>query len=109
VTAMPADPIVVNINVPNLPVAEMAGWTYTEVGARPPRSVATATLSPIEGHDDAFQVIMDWGDTAVLAEGTDGGAVERGLVSVTYLSPITAETHNHVVPANHTLSELFTR
>ncbi len=109
VTAMPADPLVVNINVPNLPVAEMAGWTYTEVGARPPRSVASATLAPIEGHDDAYQVVMDWGDTAVLAEGTDGGAVERGLVSVTYLSPITAETHNHVVPANHTLSELFAR
>lgn len=109
VTAMPEEPLVVNINVPNLPVAKMGGWVYTEVGARPPRSVATATLSPLEGHDDAFHVVMDWGDTAELAEGTDGRAVADGFVSVTYLSPISAETHSHVVPANHTLSALFAR
>jgi 5'-nucleotidase len=109
ITDLPEQPQVVNINVPNLSVNEMAGWVYTEVGARPPRSVATATLEPIQGYDEAYHVVMNWGDTAELAEGTDGGAVERGFVSVTYLSPITAETQGHVVPANHSLSELFAR
>lgn len=109
ITEMPTDPMVVNINVPNLPVAEMEGWTYTEVGARPPRSVASARLQPMEGYDDAFQVIMDWGDTNYLAEGSDGRAVERGLVSVTYLSPITALSEGRVEQANHTLTALFDR
>ena len=40
---------------------------------------------------DTFGVQMTWGDPIVLPPHTDGGAVERNLVAVTYLSRITAE------------------
>jgi 5'-nucleotidase len=81
----PGAPVVVNVNVPNLLVADMAGWRHTGVGRIPPRVIADATLEPKVGHPGSFRVAMTWGDTVSLPEGTDGGAVERGQVSVTLL------------------------
>ena len=48
--------------------------------------MAKADLVPIVGHDGAFRVAMEWGDPLDLPADTDGGAVEDGYVSVTYLS-----------------------
>ena len=85
-SARPGGPVVVNLNVPNLPVAEMAGWRHTTVGRVPPRVIAEARLEPKVGHPGSFRVAMEWGDEVSLPEGTDGGAVERGQVSVSVLS-----------------------
>lgn len=84
----PAGPVVINLNVPNLPVAEMAGWRHTSVGRVPPRVVAEARLEPKVGHPGSFRVAMEWGDTVSLPDGTDGGAVERDQVSVSILSTL---------------------
>jgi 5'-nucleotidase len=84
----PGEPLVANVNVPNLAVKEMAGWRHTTIGRIPPRVMAEASLEPKAGHPGAFRVSMKWGDTVSLPEGTDGGAVERDLVSVTLLSPL---------------------
>ncbi len=83
---MPVDPVVVNINVPDLPIEEFGTWQYAEVGMAPPRSMSNATLKPIPGHEDAFTVEMGWGDTVQLAPETDGGIVERNDVAITYLT-----------------------
>lgn len=83
---LPAEPVVVNVNVPNLAVDEMHGWRRTEVGTMPPRAMSSATLEPKAGHDGAFEVHMQWGDPVLLPSHTDGGAVEAGEVSITYLS-----------------------
>src|SRR4051812_11575796 len=40
------DPIVLNVNVPTLPAAQLAGWRRTEVALLPPRALATASLTP---------------------------------------------------------------
>ena len=40
--ARPDVPVVVNVNVPNLPVAEIKGWRYAVVGSAPPRAIASA-------------------------------------------------------------------
>lgn len=85
----PASPVVVNVNVPNLPVKEMAGWQRTTVGRILPRVISEAGLEPQPGHPGAFNVAMRWSDVVSLPEGTDGGAVERDLVSLTLLSPLT--------------------
>src|SRR3954453_20005613 len=82
---LPATPIVVNVNVPNLPLSDLAGWRRTDVASMPPRALASAELVPKVGHDDAFEVRMEWGDPIVLPLDTDGGAVEAGYVSVTAL------------------------
>jgi broad specificity polyphosphatase/5'/3'-nucleotidase SurE len=79
---------VVNVNVPNLEVADMAGWQFTSVGRIPPRVVADASLEPKVGHPGSFRVAMKWGDAVSLPEGTDGGAIERDQVSVTVLGTL---------------------
>ena len=85
---LPADPVVLNVNVPNRALGELAGWRRTEVALLPPRTLAGATLTPKAGHDGAFDVQMDWGDPLILPEDTDSGAVEAGFVSVSALSRI---------------------
>ncbi len=83
------DPLVVNLNVPNCPLGAVAGWRRTDVARQPPRSLASAELVPMAGHDDAFDVKMDWGDPVDLPPDSDSGAVEDGYVSITALSRIT--------------------
>ena len=82
----PPEPIVINVNVPNLDIAEMKGWRRTPVGMGVPRAVITASLVPKEGHKDSFRIEMSYGEPVVLPAETDGGAVENGEVSITYLS-----------------------
>jgi 5'/3'-nucleotidase len=82
-------PILVNLNVPNVPVREMDGWERTSIGRVPPRVIAEARLDPHEGRPGAYKVVMEWGDAVSLPEGTDGGAVERNRVSLTLLSHLT--------------------
>ena len=83
---LPVDPVVVNINVPDLPIEQFGTWRYAEVGSAPPRSMSTATLRPIPGHEEAFSVEMGWGDAVALDPETDGGIVDRNDVAITYLS-----------------------
>lgn len=105
---MPADPVVVNVNVPALPLDEIKGWRHTEVGLVPPRTVAEAELVPIEG-DDAFRVEMKWGEKVELDEQTDGGAVENGYVSVSYLSRMMHEDRADLATAERALDALVDR
>jgi 5'-nucleotidase len=79
-------PIVLNVNVPNLPLDEIIGWRRTEVALLPPRALAHAQLVPKPGHNGAFDVQMEWGDPVELPDDTDSGAVEAGYVAITALS-----------------------
>ncbi len=83
---LPERPVVINVNVPNRPLDELAGWRRVEVAALPPRTLASAELLPKEGHPGTFAVQMQWGDPITLPEDTDSGAVEAGYVAVTALS-----------------------
>lgn len=91
-TDMPVDPVVININVPNLPAAEMKGWKRTRVCYAPPRSIATAILSPKPGHDGTFTVEMSWGDPIDTPIDDDTGAVMAGYASLTWLSRLEGES-----------------
>ncbi len=83
---LPSEPVVVNINVPDLPIEEFKGWRHANVGLRPPRTVATAELAPITGKTEAYRVTMTWGEKLDLEEGTDGRLVEDGYVAISYLT-----------------------
>jgi len=85
---LPDDPVVLNLNVPNRPLDQLAGWRRTEVALLPPRTLASAQLTPKLGHDDAYDVQMDWGVPFELPGDTDSGAVEAGYVSLTALRRI---------------------
>lgn len=82
----PSEPVVVNVNVPNLPVDEIKGWHHTTVGRMPPRTATEVVLEPKLGHEGSYKVKMPWGDAIDLPIDTDGGAVMAGYVSVTWLS-----------------------
>ncbi len=88
--AMLADPagspVVVNLNVPNVDLADLAGWRRTQVAELPQRAMVGAALVPKVGHDDVYDVEMIWGDAIDLPVDTDSGAVEEGYVSVSALS-----------------------
>jgi 5'-nucleotidase len=106
VGALPDDAIVVNLNVPNCEVSEIKGWRKTTVGRDPQRPVAKAELVPIVGQNGAFRVAMEWGDPLELPPETDGGTVEDGYVSVTYLSRLHEIDRPDMDVAEQTLSAL---
>jgi 5'-nucleotidase len=103
VDGMPVEPVVVNVNVPDLPLAELGAWRFGAVGTQPPRSMAAATLTPIPGHTEAYKVEMGWGDAIELSPDSDGGIVERNEVSITYLSRL---VHEHRDDLDHTAKAL---
>jgi 5'-nucleotidase len=88
---LPSEPVVVNVNVPNVAIDEIAGWRQTEVAMLPPRTVASGRLHPIEGRDGAFAVEMVWGEPIELPADTDSGAIERGVVTISFLSRMVDE------------------
>lgn len=105
---LPSTPIVVNLNVPNLPIDEIEGWRYAQVGTVPPRSVSSVKLVPKLGHEDVFQLEMEWGDPVELPEDTDGGAVERNQVAVTYLTAFAHQDRDDVDGIGVGLDKLLT-
>jgi 5'-nucleotidase len=93
----PPEPIVVNLNVPNRRTEDLVGWAYTSLG-RTPREVGGVHLEPKAGHPGSYHVKMTWGDPVELPADSDGGAVQRGLVSVTLLAGV-KEADPDVAPA----------
>jgi 5'-nucleotidase len=105
--AVLADPVVVNVNVPNLPLERIKGWRHTQIGRLPPRAIAKGWLEPVSGQDGLFAVRMEWGDAIELPPDTDGGAIERDEVTVSYLSRIVAETRADLTTVDEALDGLL--
>ena len=103
VASMPTEPVVVNLNVPNVDLAEVKGWRHARVGMEPPRKVSAATLEPKVGHDGTFYVRMTWGEALDLPADTDGGIVDSGYVAVTYLTRLQDNTRNYLVGGEQSL------
>lgn len=103
----PKDPVVVNLNVPNAELADIKGWKFGTVGHEPPRRMSTATLEPKEGYEGTFAVKMSWGEPVVLPEATDGGLVENGWVSVTYVSALGHHDREDLALAEKSLTTLL--
>jgi 5'-nucleotidase len=89
VADLPAEPLCLNLNVPNVDVAELRGWRRTTLAAQPGRSMARIELEPKIGHENSYRVNFHWGDAVELPADSDAGSVQRGYVSVTWLSRIT--------------------
>lgn len=105
---LPAEPVVVNLNVPNLELGEIAGWEMTEVGLEPPRAIEQAALVPTDD-PDRFGVKMGWGEKVDLPAHTDGGAIERDLVTVSYLTRLVAEERPELAKSEAALDALVGR
>ena len=105
---LPAEPVVLNMNVPNLELAELAGWRRTTIATEPIRGTDSVELEPIDGEPDAFHARLGWGEAVDLPADTDGGAVEAGYVSVTWLALNSVEDPNGAAPVETALSTLVT-
>ena len=99
----PDEPTVINVNVPNLEIADMKGWRRTTVGLISARSMAEARMEPKEGHDGSYYVRLAYGDVVPMHPDTDGGAVGNDEVSITYIGRLddvphhgTDEIHGHL-------------
>ncbi len=86
------DVAVINLNVPNRPVAEMNGWRWCEVGLTPPWSVNEAKLIPRDDEPGSYRVESTWGQQNLQPDDTDSAAVLDGTIAVSLLSRITAVT-----------------
>ena len=102
----PETPVVANLNVPNLELAEIAGWEVAEVGSHPPRSMSQGRLVATDD-PDRFGVQLTWGEAIELPAHTDGGAVERDRVAVTYLSRLDAESRLDLSKPEAALAQLL--
>jgi 5'-nucleotidase len=105
----PAKPVVVNLNVPNLPLDRVRGWRRTVVATVPTRALAGAALEPKFGHPGTFHVRMSWGDPIRLPADTDGGAVENDEISFTLLGPITEQYEPAAPDTTTSLDRLVSR
>lgn len=103
----PDDVVIANINVPNLEVDDLAGWKTTKVGLSPPRAMSGAELVQRAEAPDHYDVKVSWGAPIDLPEHTDGGAIERGFVSVSYLTRLEAEPRNDLSAAEAAIDRLL--
>ena len=93
--------------MPNVDLPDLAGWELTEVGLHPPRAISEARLVPRTGEPDVFDVAIGYGDHIELPAHTDGGAIERDLVSVTYVSRYVHEQRTDLGRAERALGDLI--
>jgi 5'-nucleotidase len=109
VSAMPTEPVLANLNVPNVEIDEIKGWRLAEVGTEPPRRMSSAELVAKEGQSGVFNVNMTWGEEIDLPIHTDGGAVENCEVAVTYLSRMSATARDDLGAAEDAMARLLQR
>ena len=78
-------------------------WGYDASG----NATSEAKLVPRHDSTEHFDVKMAWGDKIELPDHTDGGAVERNQVSVSYLTRLQAESRNDMGKAEAGLDGLL--
>jgi len=77
-----AEPVLLNVNVPDLPQAELRGMRITRLGKRHKDEPVVATTNP---RDEVVYWVGAAGQAQDAGEGTDFAAVAEGCVSVTPL------------------------
>ncbi len=76
------DPVLLNVNVPDIPNAELRGMEVTRLGRRHKAEAVVKMVSP---RNETVYWVGAAGAAADAGPGTDFNAVERGVVSVTPL------------------------
>ncbi|WP_295008818.1 5'/3'-nucleotidase SurE [uncultured Dechloromonas sp.] len=76
------DPVLLNVNIPDIPYSELKGFEVTRLGRRHKAEPVVKTVSP---RNETLYWIGAAGAAADAGPGTDFNAVERGFVSITPL------------------------
>jgi 5'/3'-nucleotidase len=103
----PAEPVVLNVNVPNLALDEIKGWRHATIGATPPRAITSARLEPVKGTEGCYTIRMEFGDPIIAPSDTDSGAIERDEVTITYLSRLQPEPRDDLAGIDAALDGLL--
>lgn len=103
----PTTPAVINLNVPNLPLAEIAGWRHAGVSDIPLRALGSASMRPDADESGAHPIDIAWGYAAPPDDDSDEAAIPRHEIAVTYLSRLTAETRDDTAGVDRALTALF--
>ena len=84
-------PTVINCNVPNRELSDLAGWQLANVGKEPPRKLTSGSLSETDPDEKGrvFKLSMDWGAAGELVVDTDSWLVRNDKVSVCWLGDLT--------------------
>lgn len=82
VTALPSDPVVINVNVPNRTLGTIDGVRRTRIARESHRDGTRVSLEPHADSSDAFNATFAWGPPLDMPIETDVGAVNAGLVSI---------------------------
>jgi 5'-nucleotidase len=90
----PAEPQVLNINVPDKPLVEIDRWSWTNVSEKPPSETSAAKMEPIAGHTNSFDIKVDWGSKWDGEEGSDVHAISQGELSLSWIGKMTAHADN---------------
>jgi 5'-nucleotidase len=103
----PTKPTIINVNVPNLALDAIKGWRHTVLGRQPGRAMESVRLEARPGHPGTYRVRMEYGPRTSLPAETDGGAIERGEISIGVLGPVTDEWCGDDVPGTDHLGALL--
>jgi broad specificity polyphosphatase/5'/3'-nucleotidase SurE len=85
---------VLNINVPDKPLAEIDRWSWTHVSEKPPSESSAARLESIPGHTNSFDIKVDWGTKWDGEHGSDVHAISEGELSLSWIGKMTAHPDN---------------
>ena len=69
--------------------------------------MSSGVLEPKSGHEDAYNVRMQWGEAVELPIDTDGGLVENDFVSVSYLSSLSGVDRDDLGDAEAMLDKIL--
>ncbi len=86
------EPAVLNLNIPDRPLAEIDEWAWTTIAEEPPQESSRARLEVIAGHTNSYRVEIDWGSKWFGENGSDVHAIAEGKVSATWVGRLRAET-----------------
>ena len=104
---LPGEPVVANVNVPNVELAEIEGWRLADVAVLPSASMADAVLVPRADDPDAFDVDVVWQRATEVPPSTDVGTVWSRHVSVSYITRLMHHPRTDLTAAEAALDGLF--
>jgi 5'-nucleotidase len=83
---LPGEPVVVNVNVPNVELDEIEGWNVADVSPAPAASMVDAELIQHADDPDAYEINVGWRRNYDVPPTSDTGTVWSRRVSVSYVS-----------------------
>lgn len=104
---LPSEPVVANVNVPNLELADIEGWQLAQVSPAPAAAMADAVLVPHDTDPDAFGVDVRWQRLPDVPPTSDTGLVWSRHVAVSYITRLVHHDRPDLAGAEHALSGMF--